>query len=401
MPSQVLAPQDPGRPPARPGPARRGEHLVHPGPGGAPGRRATPCTSGWSRPPAGPCRCSSGSSGSTRPRRVPAADRHRDRHRVGDAGLLPGPPRPAWTCLPRGWRSGSGTGRPTCPRSSGELSRLARGKFVQDYPLAAQAVNTEHSIHLQAVALWLVAALLAVIGLLVLGQLLARMSFLDSVEYGTLRALGISRRTLLAIGLLRGRRDRRRRGGGGVPGRAGRFPAAAGRPGPDRRALSRGACRWPGLRPRRLAAAVLVTVAATAWPTWRAAGATWPPVRPAPAGAAGRRKPQFSARLTAGTQVGHRACWASGWPCSPARAGPRCRCAAPWPVRWWAWPRSPGPWSSRPAWGTCWPRPRLYGVTWDAYVSNTQQRGDRRGGPQPGRPVPAWPHGRPGTRGAR
>ena len=74
-----------------------------------------------------------------------------------------------------------------------ELSRLSGGKYVQSYPLATQAVNTERSIHLQAVALWLVAGLLAVISVLVLGQLLARMSFLDSVEYRTLRALGISR----------------------------------------------------------------------------------------------------------------------------------------------------------------------------------------------------------------
>ena len=48
------------------------------------------------------------------------------------------------------------------PAVQREVSKLAGGKFVQAYPLAAQALNTEHSIHLQAVALWLVAALLAV-----------------------------------------------------------------------------------------------------------------------------------------------------------------------------------------------------------------------------------------------
>ncbi len=87
------------------------------------------------------------------------------------------------------------------PAVQRELSRFTGGKYVQSYPLATQAANTERSIHLQAVALWLVAALLAVISVLVLGQLLARMSFLDSVEYRTLRALGLSRRTLLVIGL--------------------------------------------------------------------------------------------------------------------------------------------------------------------------------------------------------
>ena len=82
-----------------------------------------------------------------------------------------------------------------------EASRLAGGKLVESYPLTAQALNTERSIHLQAVALWLVSGLLAVIGLLVLGQLLARLSFMDAAEYGTLLALGMSRRALFGAGL--------------------------------------------------------------------------------------------------------------------------------------------------------------------------------------------------------
>ena len=61
------------------------------------------------------------------------------------------------------------------PAVERELSRLAKGKVVESYPLATQAANTERSIHLQAVALWLVGGLLAVLGLLVLGQLLARL----------------------------------------------------------------------------------------------------------------------------------------------------------------------------------------------------------------------------------
>jgi hypothetical protein len=89
------------------------------------------------------------------------------------------------------------------PAVQDAVSRLGHGKIAESYPLAAQTVNTEHSIHLQAVALWLVAGLLAVIALLVLGQLLARMSFLESAQYATLRALGMSRRQLLAAGLAR------------------------------------------------------------------------------------------------------------------------------------------------------------------------------------------------------
>ena len=135
------------------------------------------------------------------PVRIPAADRHGHRHGLGDPGLLPGAPlRPRQVA---GVALRLRHGAADLPAVQREMGRLAGGKFVQSYPLATQAVNTERSIHLQAVALWLVAALLAVISLLVLGQLLARMSFLDSVEYRTLRALGISRRILLAIGLLR------------------------------------------------------------------------------------------------------------------------------------------------------------------------------------------------------
>lgn len=73
------------------------------------------------------------------------------------------------------------------------MTRLARGKVAQSYPLATQAENTERSIHLQAVALWLVAALLAVISLLVLGQRLARMSFLDCWPWPSRRCPGSRR----------------------------------------------------------------------------------------------------------------------------------------------------------------------------------------------------------------
>ena len=83
-----------------------------------------------------------------------------------------------------------------------ELTRLAHGKIpgVGD-PLAAQLANTEHSIHLQAVALWLPAGILGAIGVLVLGQILARLSFTESSDYAALRALGTSRRQLMAIGV--------------------------------------------------------------------------------------------------------------------------------------------------------------------------------------------------------
>ena len=84
-----------------------------------------------------------------------------------------------------------------------EISRLAGGKAVNDYPFGTQAANTEHSIHLQAVALWLLAGLLALLGLLILGQLRARLTVLESASYGTLRAVGMSPAQLTAAGLAR------------------------------------------------------------------------------------------------------------------------------------------------------------------------------------------------------
>ena len=156
------------------------------------------------------------------------------------------------------------------PAFQREVSRMGHGKVVQSYPLAEQAVNTERSIHLQAVALWLVCGLLAVIGLLVLGQLLARLSFLDSAEYGTLLALGMSRRALLAVGF----------------GRAAAIGAAGGACGAVLAVLASPALPvglagvaepYPGMHADGsvlglgVAGTVLATMAAAAWPAWRAA----------------------------------------------------------------------------------------------------------------------------------
>ena len=257
------------------------------------------------------------------------------------------------------------------PAVQRELGRLAGGKFVQSYPLASQAVNTQRSIHLQAVALWLVAAVLAVISLLVLGQLLARMSVLDSVDFRTLRALGIGRRTLLAIGLLRAAMI-------GVAGAAaGALAALAVSP-----ALPVGLARvaepYPGVHADGLVfglgvvAAVLVTVAATAWPAWRAASAA--PARPGPARAAGPRKPQFSARLTAGIRsvtamLGIRLALQPG----AGRTAVPVRSTVASAVVGVA--ALTGALVFSASLGHLLATPRLYGVTWDAYLSNTQQRG--------------------------
>ena len=150
-----------------------------------------------------------------------------------------------------------------------ELSRGTHGQFAQAELLSAQSVNTERSIRPQAVALWLLAALFGVIGLLVLGQL-ARLTFLEAADFGTLRALGMSRAQLLTACL----------GRAAVIGAAGGAAAAAAAVALSPLlpvGLARVAEPHPGIDADGLvlaagaAAAIVVTVACTAWPGWRAA----------------------------------------------------------------------------------------------------------------------------------
>ena len=176
------------------------------------------------------------------------------------------------------------------------VSRLGHGKVAQSYPLATQAVNTQHSIHLQAVALWLLAGLLAIVGLLVVSQLLARLCFLEAAGYGSLRALGMPRRTLLAAGLARA----------AVIGAAGAVAAAllAVAVSPLFPVGLAGVAEpYPGVRADGAVlglgalAVVLIAVACAAWPTWRAASAGW--VRAAPAPASQTRRPLLATLATA------------------------------------------------------------------------------------------------------
>ena len=84
-----------------------------------------------------------------------------------------------------------------------ELGKNSRAKPPEAALLSVQSVNTQRSIRPQAVALWLLAALFGLIGLLIVGQLLARLSFLEATGYGTLRALGMSRGQLMTACLVR------------------------------------------------------------------------------------------------------------------------------------------------------------------------------------------------------
>jgi FtsX-like permease family len=173
------------------------------------------------------------------------------------------------------------------PVVESEISRMAGGKAVSDYPLAVQAANTEHSIHLQAVALWLLAGLLALLGLLILSQLLSRLTVLESTDFGVLRSFGMGPPQLTAAGLVRA----------ALIGTVGAvvglgvavavspvFPvglAAIAEPHPGVDA------DWLVLGLGMVGVVVVVTCCA-AWPAWRAATAALRPADASPAPRAGR-----------------------------------------------------------------------------------------------------------------
>jgi ABC-type lipoprotein release transport system permease subunit len=66
-----------------------------------------------------------------------------------------------------------------------------------------QTVGVQESTRVQAVALWVLAALVALAGIAVFTQSLSRQAFLESVEYPTLRSLGMAPRQLMAVGIVR------------------------------------------------------------------------------------------------------------------------------------------------------------------------------------------------------
>lgn len=68
---------------------------------------------------------------------------------------------------------------------------------------AEQSANVQRSFHLQAVALWLVAALLTLVTVGIAAQQLARQSAIDAADHPAMKALGATRRQLWTAGLVR------------------------------------------------------------------------------------------------------------------------------------------------------------------------------------------------------
>jgi hypothetical protein len=87
------------------------------------------------------------------------------------------------------------------PAFSRELDAIAPQAFV--LTTRDEAVFVHRSTHLQSVALWLFAGLTALAGLVIFGQALARLLFVDGAENPTLRAVGMTGWELTGVAMIR------------------------------------------------------------------------------------------------------------------------------------------------------------------------------------------------------
>lgn len=83
------------------------------------------------------------------------------------------------------------------------VERLSEGKVVVTFLQKDDTRRVQRSFRLQAAALWVLAAFFGLTALLVYGQALARETSLESVEYPTLRALGVTRGQLFGTAMVR------------------------------------------------------------------------------------------------------------------------------------------------------------------------------------------------------
>lgn len=83
------------------------------------------------------------------------------------------------------------------------LDRLSDGPAYDTLAQADQATAVERSIHLQAVALWLLAGLVTVAATLIVSQLLSRLTHVEARDHPTLGALGMSGRDRALLGVIR------------------------------------------------------------------------------------------------------------------------------------------------------------------------------------------------------
>ena len=83
------------------------------------------------------------------------------------------------------------------------MRKLGKGRAVLYVEIVSDLAQVKRGFHLQAVALWITCAVLAGVSLLIFGQSIGRQSTLDADEFPALRALGMTRSDLTALGIFR------------------------------------------------------------------------------------------------------------------------------------------------------------------------------------------------------
>jgi len=84
-----------------------------------------------------------------------------------------------------------------------DMNRAGLGDIDVPYVEPVATAGVQKSIRFESRALWILSALIAIAALAIVGQSLARQTVLESTDYPVLRALGLSRRQLVELGLLR------------------------------------------------------------------------------------------------------------------------------------------------------------------------------------------------------
>jgi hypothetical protein len=85
-----------------------------------------------------------------------------------------------------------------------EARRAGVPGFDVPYVQTARTAGVQRSTRIESDALWLLAAVMLLAAGAVLGQALSRQTWMASTDLGTLRAIGMSRRALFVMGLVRG-----------------------------------------------------------------------------------------------------------------------------------------------------------------------------------------------------
>jgi len=83
------------------------------------------------------------------------------------------------------------------------VTQLSHGQGILYTESVSDIAQVKRSFHLQAAALWIMCAFLAAVAALIFGQSMARQATLEAADHPILRALGMTRRDLVAVGLTR------------------------------------------------------------------------------------------------------------------------------------------------------------------------------------------------------